>query len=185
MNDRFQLFISKIFPGHIYECTLRALLLIASVVVLSCEEKAALLKVGTWRGEFNVRGHSVPVTFDVSIDSVGETGIHFINGKERAYYSQITLQNDSLLIPLAIYDSYIIASVTNGNLSGFYRKNEGTTKGISFQADHGQNHRFETALSVPRTNLSGTWDVTITSDETLIKRWVFLIKLRMDLQEQL
>ncbi len=132
-------------------------------LITSCqpEKSNALLKEGIWRGEFILSGEIAPVTFEVSLDSANETAIDFINGGERIRFGGASIKNDSLLIPFDIFDSYIIASVEDNYLTGYYKRNTTT---IPFHAACGKEYRFELTSAVPVSNISGTWNVSLTSE---------------------
>jgi len=151
---------------------------IAFIILLgSCSENQSLVREGTWRGEFLISQQSAPVTFNVTKDSLQELTITFINGKERAAYSGIRSEKDSVIIPLDIYDSYLIVNSEGNSLKGFYRKNGSSVKGIPFEAKHGESHRFVSASNISATDLSGTWDVEIqNNNDTTINHTVGLFE---------
>jgi thiol-disulfide isomerase/thioredoxin len=58
-----------------------------------------------------------------------------------------------------IFDTDIKAVISGGKLKGVWTKNYYDDYVIPFEAEHGQNYRFEKASTVPTQNFTGSWDM--------------------------
>ncbi len=143
----------------------RLLVLIAAIIIVACSARNEnSLKSGKWRGEFEIAGEKIPILFEVAADSAGSAKVYFINDKERALYKAVHQGNDSILISLDDFDSKLIVFSSGSTLNGFYRRDNSKGKGIPFHADFNKTNRFEPSSKTPSANLSGTWDVEISSE---------------------
>jgi thiol-disulfide isomerase/thioredoxin len=133
-------------------------------MLMSCEQKDnILIREGAWRGEFLFPENKVPFTFEVSRDIAGSVKVDFINGKEHATYTGVKMKGDSVMISLDLYDSYLIAHSDSQYLTGYYRRNNSSTRPVPFEARYGEAHRFETTGDKTSFDISGTWDVEIAN----------------------
>ncbi|MBT1697454.1 TlpA family protein disulfide reductase [Fulvivirgaceae bacterium PWU4] len=134
-------------------------------LLMGCKEKRdTLLREGVWRGEFLFHEEKVPFLFEVSRELSGPLNIDFINGTEHARYTGVTIERDSIVIPLDLYDSYLIGLSDGQFLKGYYRRNNSPARAIPFEASYGKTHRFEVTGDKTSVDLSGSWDVAITNE---------------------
>jgi thiol-disulfide isomerase/thioredoxin len=125
------------------------------------------LKPGTWRGTLSIQGQELPFTFDVSNDSAGTQQIYVINAEERLLLNDITFRNDSVFIPLHIFDASIVAKIENNKLSGSFIKHYEKDSAIPFEAEAGVNYRFELpADNKVTTNFDGKYEVRFVGKDT-------------------
>lgn len=117
-------------------------------------------KNGNWRGTFKVaNGQESPFNFELQ----GKTA-YLLNGSERFELKGIRQTNDSLFIPVDIYDAVIAAKIISPNtLSGVFKKfnTAKPDKGIEFTAEHGKRYRFFENPGAASVSLHGNWDVII------------------------
>lgn len=117
-------------------------------------------KNGYWRGTFKVaNGQESPFNFELQ----GKTA-YLLNGSERFELKGISQTNDSLFIPVDIYDAVIAAKIISPNtLSGVFKKfnTAKPDKGIEFTAEHGKRYRFFENPGAASVSLHGNWDVII------------------------
>lgn len=117
---------------------------------------------GFWRGVFTLpNAEEAPFNFELK----GQTA-WFINGEERFEIQGVTQKNDSLFIPVDIYDAVLKAKIENAQtLSGVFQKlhTETPDPGIPFQAKQGLEYRFFETPPSASVSLHGKWDLTITT----------------------
>lgn len=115
---------------------------------------------GAWRGTFKlVNGQESPFNFELQ----GKTA-YLLNGSERFELKGITQKQDSLFIPVDIYDAVIAAKIVSPiALSGVFKKlnTAKPDKGIEFTAEYGKKYRFFQNQEAANVSLQGNWDVVI------------------------
>lgn len=130
-----------------------------SIVGLNTQAQQAP-KNGLWRGTFKlVNGQESPFNFELQ----GKTA-YLLNGSERFELKGITQKQDSLFIPVDIYDAVIAAKIVSQNvLSGVFKKfnTAKPDKGIEFTAEYGKKYRFFENPGTASVSLHGNWDVVI------------------------
>ena len=78
------------------------------------ETKSTLeIQNGIWRGVLKTQGIEIPFNFDV-IGQGDSIKIELINAEERIPLTEIQIENDSIHIPMYIFDATIHARVENG-----------------------------------------------------------------------
>lgn len=141
----------KIFPF--------ILLLLA---VWSCDDakktSETALKPGIWRAEILQQGDYIPFNFEVAINE-GDTIIYLLNDTERLMIDDISVRNDSIVIPMHIFDIEIAAVVRGDSLVGNYHKLYANDFFLPFRAAFGQNHRFRKNDTPASQNLAGKWSI--------------------------
>lgn len=140
----------------------RLLSVLSFVFLVSCSQEKPVL-TGVWRGVVEVQGHELPFTFDIEQEgSIYKIIIH--NASERLVLDEVTVQDDSLIMVLHIFDAQIRAKIENKKLSGVFIKNYALGETIPFRATQGDAYRFaktgETAF-----DFSGTYAVTFTNEK--------------------
>ncbi|MDN4166966.1 TlpA disulfide reductase family protein [Cytophagales bacterium LB-30] len=118
---------------------------------------------GPWRASLQTQGKEIPFIFEARYQ--GDTlKIDLINGEERIAISDIQQSNDTLFIPMHIFDADIIAKITDqGTLEGFWVKNYVENYRVPFTAKAGAAPRFS-ASGESNSLVTGKWEVTFTSD---------------------
>ena len=117
-------------------------------------------KNGAWRGTFKL-ANSLESPFNFELQ--GKTA-YLLNGSERFELKGITQKQDSLFIPVDIYDAVIAEKIVSSNaLSGVFKKfnTAKPDKGIEFTAEYGKKYRFFENPGTANVSLHGNWDVTI------------------------
>lgn len=135
---------------------------------VACKQEGKPLKVGPWRGVFTVPGHEIPFQFEVSAPSAGVSKICLVNGSDRFEIKNITYREDSIFLPMELYDALIKAKISGNRLTGTLVK-LGSAKpiaGIPFTADYGITYRFPETGEKPSVALQGSWDLQMgTGDQ--------------------
>ncbi len=140
--------------------------LFALILFGACQSQTQRLQEGRWRGEFMVPDHTIPFIFEVTGQSPESTVVYLINGSERFPLKNIAYRNDSVFIPVDLYDAVLSGKLTGGNsLSGKFRKlnSEKPGEGIPFKAEAGETPRFPKGSEASSVSISGTWDIEIGS----------------------
>ena len=133
-----------------------------SCIIPACKSSEnADLKPGIWRGTFNRDGQKLPILLDISTNPDGKTfSVFSINAGERLKLDTAFFQNDSLHIPMELFDSEIIAKLNDGKLTGRYNRLHGKNviAFLPFEATFGDNYRFyREGEAKTSQNISGKW----------------------------
>ncbi|ACT94732.1 peroxiredoxin family protein [Dyadobacter fermentans] len=130
---------------------------------------------GIWRATLSRDKQKLPLILDISKNSDGKTyTVNIINGTEKLKMDSSYFQNDSLVIPMMMFDAKIIAKSTGDELKGtYYRYANGKVAGsLPFEAVQGENYKFfKKGEAKSSRNVSGKWATTFTNpasgDETI------------------
>ena len=145
-------------------------------LVLGCEsnKKKELssstnyLSVGIWRGVLKPQGVEIPFQFDVQEDD-GVYTIYLINDTERIPLDEVTIQNDSIHVPMYIFDATIHAKIEGNKLVGVWVKNYSDDYIVPFEAILGDSQRFALNSTVPTTSFDGKWEVNFIEESGIEK----------------
>ena len=137
----------------------------------SCaSESTTKIKRGSWRATIQTKGGALPFELEIvpNADSTTYT-VYAQNGSERLRLDTATLQGDSIRIPMAIFESEILAKVTDNTMQGVWRKRRTGQDytSVPFTAQYGVTYRFvPSAQAVKPTNhsFSGKWATTFRSE---------------------
>ncbi|MFD2035631.1 peroxiredoxin family protein [Belliella marina] len=131
---------------------------IVCIILSSCgkSENSSVNLGGTWRAELDISPDKLP--FELEFIKSGEKWvINIINGEEKLELDDAYMKNDSIFIPLGIFDSEIRAVVEKDSLlRGIYVRNYSSDYSIPFSAKKGKYDRFDVSES-PKTDFSGKW----------------------------
>jgi peroxiredoxin len=116
---------------------------------------------GTWRATLTRDGHTLPFLLDIQANSDRKTyTVHAVNGSERLKLDSAYFENDSLHIPMQLFESDLIAKVEGGRMSGIWKRNRlgKPLATLPFSATHGDNYLFfkEEKTAAPR-QVGGKW----------------------------
>lgn len=123
-----------------------------------------IITEGIWRGEINTQGQKLPFLFEIKNDSIGDQYVYIINDEERLNAGKIIFEGDSVVFPMHIFDTKIVAYAGKEILSGFWIKNYVSDYKIPFRAEYGKKYRFSPGPANP-VNLGGKWE-TIFANES-------------------
>ncbi|MCE7043030.1 peroxiredoxin [Dyadobacter sp. CY312] len=119
------------------------------------------LKSGTWRATLSRDNQELPLLLEISQNPDKKSYTVFsVNGEERLQLDSAYFENDSLHIPMQLFDSEIVAALKNDKLSGSYnRLQEGSViASLPFQAVFGENYRFfKEGVAKGDKNVNGKW----------------------------
>ncbi|NCP20936.1 MAG: hypothetical protein CO023_02295 [Flavobacteriales bacterium CG_4_9_14_0_2_um_filter_35_242] len=133
-------------------------------LLFSCAKntQTSELKQGVWRGIIDIQGNDLPFNFEIL--KTGEAySATLINGTERISLDEVSVQGDSVLIKMHIFDIDIRAKINGDNLSGLYIKNYADNYRLPFKATFGKVGRFDH----PQSNgkFDGRWETTFVNEE--------------------
>lgn len=122
------------------------------------------LQSGMWRGTLKLVEKEAPFLMEVAPRSDGLV-VTLINGEERVELPGVTLQKDSVIIPIESYDAQIRAQVKGGRMTGRFIKNYiNHDPGVLFTAEFGRKMRFEPVVTPPVVAIDGKWNVLFVGD---------------------
>ena len=131
------------------------------------------LKAGWWRGEITLQGQKLPFNFEVTRDAEGGYDAGLKNSSEILKLEDVTIQNDSVVFRMHIFDAELKAKIEGDSLKGFYIKNFEKNYRLPFRATAGQDFRFD-KTSDPDPDFSGKYAVTFTNpDESTVAIGIF------------
>jgi thiol-disulfide isomerase/thioredoxin len=116
------------------------------------------LPSGNWRGVLEIQGKTLPFNMYFQTDRKNLSGA-LINGQDTLWLDDISISEDSIIIPLHIYDATIKAAIHTNRLSGTWSKNYLDNYIVPFEAYYGLNHRFDPARKSAAVDFSGKWEV--------------------------
>lgn len=142
------------------------LILFVPCLFAACQPAGKNLIEGRWRGVFIVQDHEIPFVFEVTKPNPDSTVVSLINGAERFPLKNITYRNDSVTIPVDLFDAVLTGKLIGNSLTGKFRKlnSEKPGEGLPFKAEAGDAPRFSTRGTPDSFSLAGTWDIEIGSD---------------------
>ena len=138
-----------------------AFLVVLFTIMASCSKKVQTLSEGNWRGVFILPGNEIPFSFEVKEKSPGSLSVILINGSDRFELNNVTVQNDSVIIPIDLYSAVFKAKIEGNSLQGRFIK-LGTEKpdtGLIFKGEAGNLPRFASGGESPAVSLEGSWDM--------------------------
>lgn len=163
VNQAAQIFIFGFF------CGMNKLLLLLSLATFStaCTAQSEKpLTAGTWRATVKTAGGELPFGLDIQPGADKQTfTVHAVNGKERLPMDAATYRNDTLRIPMSLFESEIIARVEGKTMRGIWRRRRtgNEYQSIPFEAQHGLNYRFTPDGRAASVDLTGKWATTFRS----------------------
>lgn len=131
-----------------------------SLPFLSNVQSRQPLKPGIWRAVLQTSGGELPFGLDIKpAAQPGHYTVFALNGNERLPMDEATIKNDSLHIPMALFESELVGKIDGDRLTGVWRKrrNDLNYQLVPFSARFGQTFRFNENGPAPTGNLSGKW----------------------------
>ncbi|MEN8884857.1 MAG: TlpA disulfide reductase family protein [Winogradskyella sp.] len=137
------------------------MLVLVALMTVSCvkEVKEQQLKVGTYRAWLNVQDQKeLPFIFEVTSPKT----LKIFNAEEVIDVDEVTYLNDSVYIKTPVFETYIVAKITNEeSLNGFF-VTEGLGRKVPFRAEGHNKNRFE---AKPETkDVTGVWETVFSKD---------------------
>lgn len=153
--------------SRLYFCTLL-------LVMVSClpgrADNQPKLKTGIWRATLLRDGQPLPFLLEIQERSKANGYTVFIlNGAERLEMDSTYIKNDSLHLPMALFESEIVVKPTPGKLVGNYIRNHlGKAVGsLPFEAVYGEHYLFFKENASPETiQVNGKWATLFINPKT-------------------
>jgi thiol-disulfide isomerase/thioredoxin len=138
-----------------------AFLVVLFTIIASCSKKIQTLSVGNWRGVFILPGNEIPFSFEVKVKSPESLSVILINGSDRFELNNVTLRNDSVIIPVDLYSAVFKSKIEGNSLQGRFIRlgTEKPDSGLIFKAEAGSLPRFFPGGEKPAVSLDGSWDL--------------------------
>lgn len=145
-------------------------------VLFSCKEQPLSLQEGKWRGVFHTQGTKIPFNFSVEDDTAGTVKVFLTNADEKTALDTVRYERDSVIIDIEVYDAILIGKLTQEGLAGYFRKNQSTRQGISFEAVNGNTERFKLTSQAGGSSIDGKWSVNLINEKSEARYTVGLLK---------
>ncbi|GAB3024246.1 TlpA family protein disulfide reductase [Spirosoma pulveris] len=144
---------------HLLSTAAVTLLLLPSAC--SSQSAPATVKPGMYRAVLKTKGGDLPFGLDIqpaAADAKSYT-VFAINGNERLKMDPATVQDDSIRIPMALFESELVAKIDGNQLRGVWRRRRTAqqVQTLPFSAQHGVTYRFVPEDKSAATNLTGKW----------------------------
>ncbi|GAB4027038.1 peroxiredoxin family protein [Spirosoma koreense] len=146
---------------------MKNLLLLAAFTLLllpataSCQSAPVSLKPGQYRAVLKTRGGDLPFGLDIQPNAADSKTykVFALNGSERLPMDAATVQGDSLLIPMKLFDSELVAKIEGNTLRGVFRRFRlaQSAQTLPFEAQFGETYRFTKDEKPSPTNVTGKW----------------------------
>lgn len=146
---------------------MKKILPIAAIVLFtlpsacSGQSAPATVKPGQYRAVLKTPGGELP--FGLAIQPApGDAktySVFVVNGNERLAMDPATVEDDSIHIPMALFESELVAKIADNTLRGFWRRRRvgQQVQSLPFEAQYGVKYRFKVSDKAPASNVSGKW----------------------------
>ena len=146
-------------------CCIFLLAIIGLTLSSSAQTTDNSFKSGNWLGVIQLddagHGSDMPFNFKHIVLPDGKNIVEIINAGEKITVKEITQKGDSLRMKLPIFQSEILATVKNDQLTGiYYPKGKSEGNGYNFTANYGVTDRFAAFKEKASVNVSGHWEFT-------------------------
>ncbi len=132
----------------------------------SPKQESQVFKEGRWRATLLRDGQQLPFLFEVSKNTDQKTyKVVVLNGDEKLVMDTSYIENDSLHIPMLLFDSEIVAHLEDDKLSGRYNRIENgeIIAWIPFEAELGKNYKFyEEGTAASKMKVNGKWSTVFS-----------------------
>ena len=151
---------------------MKKLLYLAAFGLLSlstaCSDQSSptTVKPGTYRAVLKTRSGDLPFGLDIQ-PMANQSGVYTVfalNGNERLPMDTATVQGDSIRIPMALFESELVAKIDGNTLRGEWRhRTAQQMQTLPFEAQLGVNYRFVPGDKAIKANLTGNWSTDFDS----------------------
>ena len=138
-----------------------AIALLSLPTACSSQSSAPSVKPGQYRAILKTPGGELPFGLDIqpNANDPKTYTVFALNGNERLPMDVATVQNDSIRIPMGLYDSELVAKIDGNLLRGVWRRRRigQSAQTLPFEAQQGLSYRFTPNGKPAATDLTGTW----------------------------
>lgn len=144
------------------------------ILMTGCGSSNVTIPEGIWQGAIFRKDVSIPFLLDIKLSKNKQHYlVHVLNGSERLVMDSSYVENDSLHIPMTMFDAEIVAKVGSDKLEGVWKRyHEGREIGaLPFQARYNVTYRFHEDELKPSTTTTTTfssnekWSTTFYSED--------------------
>ncbi len=123
-------------------------------------------KSGIWRAVIPTKGGELPFNFELQKESDGYS-VTILNGEEKLKMDKSFVKDDSLHIPMELFDAEIVAKVEGEKLVGYWKKMRSDFSFLqgNFVAEYGKTYRFTDKTDKPETLLAPKYSVLFRSED--------------------
>lgn len=138
-----------------------ALGLLSLPTACSSQSSPATVKPGTYRAILRTRAGELPFGLDIQpvANKPGVYTVFALNGDERLPMDPAIVQGDSIRIPMALFESELVAKIAGNTQRGEWRQRRTAqqTQTLPFEAQLGLNYRFTPDGKAANADLTGSW----------------------------
>jgi thiol-disulfide isomerase/thioredoxin len=140
-------------------------ILLLPFLFLSCTNPNEV-KTGIWRGIIPTNGGDLAFNFEVQKDGHQYT-VYSLNADDRLKMDSVYFKNDSIHIPIELFDAELIAKVEGDKMNGVFHKirSNRTLLEAPFKAEFGKNYRFFDEKVIAKSDISGKYAVTFITED--------------------
>lgn len=129
------------------------------------DQQKAAIETGKWRGVLKPQNIEIPFTFNI-VEKGDSFVMELVNADERIPLDDVVIDNDSIHIPMYIFDATIHARIDGmRKMNGVWVKNYAEDYIVPFEATYGDEARFSYGSSKQPARFDGKWEVDFLSDE--------------------
>lgn len=143
--------------------------ILALAILFVFQEQILKAQTTRYRATIKIEEGMLPFGLELQKKADNTYQVYVLNASEKFQTDDASVSNDSLRIPISLFDAEIVAKMTAKNLIGIFRKNKGRKSfvQIPFRATLGYNYRFvPTQKAVNKANLQGKWATNFVNTTT-------------------
>lgn len=148
--------------------------LFITFIFLSSTLIAQSVKNGSWKGTIHYESVKVPFTFEYNTTSDTSAVVVIKNAEEEIVIKNVVVKNDSIIIPMYVFDATILAVYKEEIMTGEWHKNYKNNKGPRFTAEYNKP-RFS-INAAKKIDIAPTWDITFMQPNGQSSKAVGLFK---------
>jgi thiol-disulfide isomerase/thioredoxin len=144
----------------------KSFVIILSIITFISCKKSSELKTGVWRAIIPTKGGELPFNFDIQKE--GDTySVVILNGDEKLKMDKSFIKNDSLHIPMELFDAEIVAHIDDQKLNGYWKKMRSDLTFLqgNFTAEFGKSYRFAEKNQNINASLSSKYKILFVSED--------------------
>ncbi|MGF7218446.1 thiol-disulfide isomerase/thioredoxin [Spirosoma lacussanchae] len=134
-------------------------LLIATAMACSGQSESTTVAPGQYRAVLKTRGGDLPFGLDIQPGQAAGYTVFALNGSERLPMDPAMVQGDSIRIPMALFESELVAKIDGNTLRGVWRRRRTAQQiqTVPFEATLGYTQRFVPTTQTAAATLTGSW----------------------------
>ncbi|QJW92169.1 TlpA family protein disulfide reductase [Spirosoma taeanense] len=137
-----------------------AITLLFALTACSGQSASTSVPPGQYRAVLKTRGGDLPFGLDIqpAANDPKTYSVFALNANERLRMDPATMQGDSIRIPMALFESELVAKIEGNTLRGIWRRRRVAeqVQTLPFEATKGYSYRFVPEAKTT-TSLTGKW----------------------------